>query len=44
MTKVSGERIVKKKLAISIGDLNGIGLQIALEAHENKITVLLFIV
>nr|WP_041660332.1 4-hydroxythreonine-4-phosphate dehydrogenase [Arcobacter nitrofigilis] len=26
--------MVKKKLAISIGDLNGIGLQIALEAHE----------
>ncbi|WP_375723101.1 4-hydroxythreonine-4-phosphate dehydrogenase [Arcobacter sp. KX21116] len=34
MTKVSDERISKKKVAISIGDLNGIGLQIALEAHE----------
>ena len=34
MTKVTNAEIGKKKVAISIGDLNGIGLQIALEAHE----------
>ncbi len=34
MTKVIDAEISKKKVAISIGDLNGIGLQIALEAHE----------
>lgn len=34
MRKVSDAGISKKKVAISIGDLNGIGLQIALEAHE----------